>query len=244
MNIIPAIDLMTGGVVRLMRGDSRTVTRYQQFGTPRQVAEKWECEGAQALHVVDLDAAKSHGDNTDVVKTIISSVGIPVQLGGGIRTRQRADELFNLGVTRIIVGTLAFERPQDLRSLLTEYGSDRIMVALDYLNDHVMIRGWKTATSYTLQDALTTFLTRGVDTFLLTSISQDGLLAGPDYTTLKTMVANNPANIYAAGGISSLHDLRLLKGVGVVGVVIGKALYEGNFTLPEAIHMITAVEGG
>ena len=157
MNVIPAIDLMNGAVVRLMRGDSKTITRYKQFGTPRQVAEKWEREGAKAIHIVDLDAAKSRGNNTQVVKTIIQGVEIPIQLGGGIRNRQRAEEMFNLGVTRIIFGTLAFENPQDLLSLLTEYGKDRIMVALDYLNDQVMIRGWRTTTKFTLQEALTKF---------------------------------------------------------------------------------------
>jgi phosphoribosylformimino-5-aminoimidazole carboxamide ribotide isomerase len=237
MNVIPAIDLMNGIVVRLMRGDSKAVTRYQQFGTPRQVAEKWERGGAKVIHIVDLDAAKSRGDNTQVVKTIIQGVGIPIQLGGGIRTRQRAEEMFNLGVTRIIFGTLAFEKPQDLLSLLTEYGKDRVMVALDYLNDQVMIRGWRTTTKFTLQEALTKFLTLGVENFLLTSISQDGLLTGPDCITLKTIVDNNRAKIYAAGGISSLHDLMLLKSVGVVGVVVGKALYEGKFTLKEAIQI-------
>jgi phosphoribosylformimino-5-aminoimidazole carboxamide ribotide isomerase len=229
MNVIPAIDLMKGTVVRLMRGDSKAVTRYQQFGTPRQVAEKWEREGAKAIHIVDLDAAKSRGDNTHVVKTIIQGVGIPIQLGGGIRTRKRAEEMFNLGVTRIIFGTLAFEKSQDLLSLLTEYGKDRVMVALDYLNDQVMIRGWGTTTKFTLQEALTKFFSLGVESFLLTSISQD--------VTLKTIVDNNRAKIYAAGGISSLHDLRLLKKVGVVGVVVGKALYEGKFTLKEAIQI-------
>ena len=237
MIVIPAIDLMNGEVVRLKRGDSKTVTRYQQFGTPRQVAEKWEREGAKAIHIIDLDAAKSSGDNTQVVKTIIQSVGIPIQLGGGIRSRQRAEEMFNLGVTRIIFGTLAFEKPQDLISLLMEYGKDRVMVASDYLNDQVMIRGWKTTTKFTLQEALTKFLTLGVENFLLTSISKDGLLTGPDCITLRTIVDNNRAKIYAAGGISSLPDLRLLKSVGVVGVVVGKALYEGKFTLKEAIQI-------
>ncbi len=244
MNVIPAIDLMAGSVVRLTRGDSSAVTRYQQFGTPRQVAEKWEREGAPALHIVDLDAAKSRGDNMPVVKTILQSVGIPVQLGGGIRTQERADALFALGVTRIIVGTLAFERPQDLHALVTEYGSERIVVALDYLHDEVMIRGWESTTKVTLQNALSTFVQRGVDTFILTSISQDGLLMGPDYRTLKTMIDTNPANIYAAGGISSLEDLRLLKSVGVAGVVVGKALYEARFTLPEALRLIQSLEGG
>jgi phosphoribosylformimino-5-aminoimidazole carboxamide ribotide isomerase len=238
MNVIPAIDLMNGAVVRLTRGDSKTVTRYQQFGTPHQVAEKWEREGAKAIHIVDLDAAKSRGNNIQIVKTILQSVGIPIQLGGGIRTRQRAEEMFNLGVTRIIFGTLAFENPKDLLFLLTEYGKDRVMVALDYLNDQVMIRGWRTTTKFTLQEALTKFFTIGVENFLLTSISKDGLLTGPDCITLKTIVDNNRVKIYAAGGISSLQDLEQLKGVGVVGVVVGKALYEGKFTLKEAIRII------
>lgn len=244
MNVIPAIDLMAGGVVRLTRGDSNAVTHYQQFGTPRQVAEKWEREGATTLHIVDLDAAKSRGDNIHVVKTILQSVGIPVQLGGGIRSQERADALFTLGVTRIIVGTLAFEHPQALRALVREYGSERIMVALDYLHNEVMIRGWGTTTKVTLQDALSAFIPLSIDTFLLTSITQDGLLAGPDYRTLKTILDKNPVNIYAAGGISSLEDLRLLKSVGVAGVVVGKALYEERFTLPEAIRLIQSLEGG
>lgn len=235
MNVIPAIDLMNGAVVRLMRGDSTKVTRYQQFGTPHQVAEKWEQAGAKTIHIVDLDAANSNRDNTQVIKSIIQSVRIPIQLGGGIRSRQRAEEMFNLGVTRIIFGTLAFEKPKALISLLTKYGKDRVMVALDYLNEQVMIRGWKTKTTFTLQEALSKFLTLGVENFLLTSISKDGLLTGPDCITLRTIVNNNRAKIFAAGGISSLPDLKLLKGVGVVGVVVGKALYEGKFTLQEAI---------
>ena len=235
MNVIPAIDLMNGAVVRLRRGDSKTVTRYQQFGTPCQVAEKWVQQGAKTIHIIDLDAAKSNGDNTDVIKTVINSVGIPIQLGGGIRSRQQAEEMFDFGVTRIIFGTLAFEKPRDLRSLLTKYGKDRVVVALDYLNEQVMIRGWETTTKFTLQEALSNFLTLGVENFLLTSISKDGLLTGPDSITMRNIVNNNRAKIYAAGGISSLQDLKLLKDVGVVGVVVGKALYEGKFTLKEAI---------
>ncbi len=108
-------------------------------------------------------------------------------------------------------------------------------MALDYLNEQVMIRGWKTKTTFTIQEALSKFITLGVENFLLTSISKDGLLTGPDCITLRTIVNNNRAKIFAAGGISSLPDLKLLKGVGVVGVVVGKALYEGKFTLQEAI---------
>ena len=150
-------------------------------------------------------------------------------------SRQRSEVILNLGVTLIIFGTLSFVKPNAMISLLTKYGKDRVMVALDYLNEQVMIRGWKTKTTFTLQEALSKFLTLGVENFLLTSISKDGLLTGPDCITLRTIVNNNRAKICAAGGISSLPDLKLLKGVGVVGVVVGKALYEGKFTLQEAI---------
>lgn len=243
MNVIPAIDLMNGLVVRLVSGDSKTAKIYRQFGNPTQVALKWEREGADTIHIIDLDAATSRGDNKTIVANIVHEVGIPVQLGGGIRSGKKAVEVFSLGVKRVIVGTMAFERPPELLNLLQEYGNDRVMVALDYLKDQVMIRGWKNATQFTVKDALHKFLALGVENFLLTSISQDGRLTGPDRTLLNTVTRTNKVKIYAAGGISSLTDLALLKGVGVAGVIVGRALYEGRFTLKEAIEITKKGEG-
>ena len=237
MEVIPAIDLMDGLVVRLTRGDSKTAKTYRDFGDPIQVAKKWEREDANAIHVVDLDAAMGRGDNKEIVASIAQEVEIPIQLGGGLRSRRKVEEMFGIGVQRAIIGTMAFEKTPELLHLLKKFGKERLMVALDYLNNQVMIRGWKNATRYTVDEALTKFLNLGVETFLLTSISQDGLLIGPDYTMLKSVTKNTRAKIYAAGGISSLKDLFQLKGVGVAGVVVGKALYENRFTLKEAIRI-------
>ena len=237
MKVIPAIDLMNGLVVRLVSGDSKTAIIYRQFGNPTQVALKWEREGADTIHVIDLDAAKSRGENKTTVANIVREVGIPIQLGGGIRSGKKAEEVFSLGVKKVILGTMAFEKTPELLNLLQEYGKDRVMVALDYLNHRVRIRGWKNATQFTVQEALHKFLDLGVENFLLTSISQDGRLTGPDHTLLNAVASNNRVKIYAAGGITALTDLALLKAVGVTGVIVGRALYEGRFTLKEAIEI-------
>jgi phosphoribosylformimino-5-aminoimidazole carboxamide ribotide isomerase len=237
MNVIPAIDLMNGVVVRLVSGDAQTATIYRQFGNPTEVALKWEREGADTIHIIDLDAAQSSGDNKSIVANIVDAVGIPVQLGGGIRSGKKAEEMFSLGVQKVILGTLAFERSPELLTLLQDYGKDRVMVALDYLHNHVMIRGWKNATPFTVKEALDKFLDLGVDQFLLTSVLQDGRLTGPDHILLNAITRNYRAHIYAAGGISSVTDLARLKGVGVAGVVVGRALYEGRFTLNDAIEI-------
>ncbi len=243
MNVIPAIDLMNGVVVRLVSGDSQTATIYRQFGNPTEVALKWEREGADTIHIIDLDAAMSSGDNKPIIANIVDAVGIPVQLGGGIRSEEKAKEVFSLGVQKVILGTLAFERLPELLTLLRNYGKDRVMVALDYLRNHVMIRGWKNATPFTVEEALHKFLGLGVDQFLLTSVLQDGRLTGPDHTLLNAVTRNHSAHIYAAGGISSLTDLVRLKAIGVAGVVVGRALYEGRFTLGNAIKITKKGEG-
>ncbi len=235
MEVIPAIDLMDGLVVRLTRGDSKTAKTYQHLGKPVQVAKKWESEGAKTIHIVDLDAAMGRGDNKEVIANIILETRVAVQLGGGLRTRRIVEEMFSLGVKRAVLGTLAFEKTPELLHLLKKYGEERIMVALDYLNNHVMISGWKNATNYTLEAALNKFLNLGVEAFLLTSISRDGLLIGPDYTMLERVAKHFRAKIYAAGGIGSLEDLIILKRIGAWGVVVGKAVYENRFTLKEAI---------
>lgn len=238
MEVIPAIDLMKGVVVRLERGDPKTFKAYQNLGNPLEVAEKWKREGASSIHIVDLDAAMNTGSNLNTVMRLIREIGIPVQVGGGIRSREVAEEILKLGVRRVIVATLAFERTSELSKLLEEFGSDRVMVALDYLNDMVMIRGWKSSTEFTLQEAIAKFLKLGVKVYLLTSVSRDGLLSGPDYATLMNIVESTGADVFAAGGIGSLEDLTTLKQTGIRGVVIGKALYENRFSLKDAINLV------
>jgi phosphoribosylformimino-5-aminoimidazole carboxamide ribotide isomerase len=238
MEIIPAIDLISGKVVRLRKGDPNTSINYDLFGTPLQTARKWILEGAKTIHIIDLDAALGRGDNLDVITSLIQNVNISIQVGGGIRSREKAESLLRSGIKRVIIATLAFQQIETLRELLTIYGNDRIMVALDYLDGKVMIKGWTSATGLTLGDALQKFINLGVKLFLLTSISKDGLLTGPDYVTLQNEVKNKSVDIFAAGGISNIRDLIRLKQIGLRGAIIGKALYEEKFSLKEAIKVV------
>jgi phosphoribosylformimino-5-aminoimidazole carboxamide ribotide isomerase len=227
---------MNGQVVRLRQGNADIPTYYSTWGTPLQVAKKWLNEGASALHVIDLDAAVGTGTNLGIVENIQKSIDIPLQFGGGLRSISSIMSILQLGVQRVILGTFAFERTNDLNQLLYQFGRERFIVALDYLNTQVMIRGWRKATAYNLDDALNKFLTLGVDTFLLTSISNDGLLTGPDYSLLDRIVKTLPqTKIIAAGGIGSLQDVLKLRSIGVHGIVIGKALYENKISLKKAI---------
>ncbi len=227
---------MNGQVVRLQQGNLDLSTNYSTWGTPQQVAQKWQSEGASALHIIDLDAAVGQGNNRAIVEKIHKTVDIPLQFGGGLRSSPVITSILQQGIQRVILGTFAFEQTNDLRQLLCHFSRDRFVIALDYLNTQVMVRGWRKATKYHLDEALDKFLSLGIDTFLLTSISNDGLLSGPDYTLLKRIITTLPnAKIIAAGGIGSLRDVTQLRSIGVYGVVIGRALYENKITLQDAL---------
>lgn len=237
MEVIPAIDLMNGLVVRLSKGDLQTATIYSHFGNSLQVAKNWEKEGAKTIHIVDLDAAMNKGSNKEVILDILNEIRVPIQLGGGLRTKKNVQEILNLGIHKAIIGTMAFEKTFDLVNIIQEFGNDRLMVALDYVNHNIMIRGWKINTQLKIEEAIIQFLNLGVTNFLLTAISQNGLLKGPDFALLKKVIKETEALICAAGGISNLNDLVVLKKIGVQKVVVGKALYEKKFTLKEAIRI-------
>jgi len=238
VKIIPAVDLMDGKVVRLIQGDPRALKAYGHLGDPVAVAKRWEEYGADALHVIDLDAALDRGSNLDVIKKIAQGVGIPVQVGGGIRTLEAAQNLLRVGIDRIIVGSLAFKELHTLKRLLEEFGCDRVAVALDHRNGEVMVRGWRTATKLEVGEAMERFLSLGVNLFLITSITRDGTLQGPDYSLLAEACKRSGARIIAAGGVGCLEDLIALKRMGVWGVVVGKALYEGVLDLREAVRIV------
>lgn len=238
MLVIPAIDLMQGKVVRLSRGDPATAKYYEQWGTPVQVALKWKNEGASRLHLIDLDAAFSAGDNMTVVAEVAMASCLPMQVGGGIRTQAQAEKLLGIGVNHVILGALAFSGSNVIAKIQQRFGLDSVIVALDNKRDKVMVEGWKTETGFTLWSALEKFIKLRVTTFLITSITQDGMLQGPDLETLSKACTYYGAKVIAAGGIGSLSDLIALKQAGVEGVVVGKALYEGKFTLREAIEAV------
>lgn len=238
MEVIPAIDLMKGKVVRLFQGDLKTAKTYDQLGDPVTIAKMWAKDGAKTIHIIDLDAALNLGNNIATISKIVEAVNLPIQVGGGIRKIETAKNLLNMGISRIILGALAFNEPHTLTALQKKFGNERLIVALDHQNGRVMVEGWKTSTRLGIEEALAKFLDLQIKTFLVTSITQDGTLRGPDIDTLNKVCANPRVNIIAAGGISSLNDLIVLKQIGVKGVVVGKALYEGVFTLKEAIKTV------
>jgi phosphoribosylformimino-5-aminoimidazole carboxamide ribotide isomerase len=238
MQVIPAIDLMQGKVVRLTRGDPNQAKFYDAMGTPVEVAKKWQSEGADRLHIIDLDAAFGKPDNLRVVAQIAEATGLPIQVGGGIRSVEAAERLLSSGIKYVILGSLALKDTASLVMLQEKFSPDRIIVALDNRDGKVMVEGWTSSTKLTLAEALETYAKLGVKTFLVTSITKDGTLSGPDLEPLGEACKNSGVSVIAAGGIGSLNDLVALKRVGAKAAVVGKALYEGRFTLKEAIQTV------
>jgi len=241
MLVIPSVDLLDGRVVRLLRGDPRHVRSYDQLGDPVAVARRWEAEGAPLIHVVDLNAALGSGENIRVIGEIIHALNVPVQVGGGVRSAEKARQLIYAGASRIVVGSLAFNDPKTFKVLLEELGYSRVAVALDHLDGRVMIWGWREPTPLTLRDAAKSFIDMGVRFFLVTSIRRDGSLAGPDIDNL-SKILDLGANIMASGGVRSLDDIDVLRDLGVYGVIVGRALYDGCFSLREALKAASGVK--
>ncbi len=238
MQLIPAIDLMNGKIVRLTHGDPKTAKVYSQFGGPVETAKKWQAEGATKLHIIDLDAALGMGNNLSVIAEISESTRFPIQVGGGIRSIEAVEKLLGLGVSQVILGALAFSDPQAVAQIQQSVGTKFVIVALDNKDGKIMIEGWKTVATLGMKEALDKFVTLGVETFLVTSITKDGTLSGPDLNTLREACQYPDVEVIAAGGIGGLNDLMALKRLGIKGAVIGKALYEGRFTLKEAIKTV------
>jgi phosphoribosylformimino-5-aminoimidazole carboxamide ribotide isomerase len=242
MELIPAIDLMQGRVVRLTRGDPKSATIYGE--DPLAVARQWEVAGADAIHVVDLDAALgiTTGAQLDLILRMAEAARIPIQVGGGIRTMDQVSDVLSSGVHKVVVGTMAFKDQAALREALFKFGAGRIVVALDYGDGQVKIKGWQEATSIEPLEALDRLRYLGVRQFLMTAIAQDGTLAGPDLDMLKAAAGLGGTNIYASGGITTADDVRQLGQIGVKGFIVGKALYEGTVTM-DALRLAIA-DGG
>jgi len=236
MQLIPAIDLMNSKIVRLTQGNAKTAKTYEQFGGPVDAAKRWCDEGAGQIHIIDLDAAFGQGNNRSVIAEIAKNIDIPIQVGGGIHSFEVAEKLFATGITQVILGSLAFKDFSIITQLQDKFGKESVIVALDNKNGYVMIDGWQTSTNMTLLETLDKFTKLDVNRFLVTSVTRDGLLNGPDLDTLAEAVKYSNAKILAAGGIGCIDDLLNLEKIDVDGAVIGKALYEGRFTLKDAIH--------
>lgn len=244
MECIPAIDLRAGRSVRLLRGAFRDETVY---GDPVEQALAYDAAGAQRLHVVDLDAARSgRGENDLTVGRIAAAVRLPIEVGGGVRSAERAGRLLEMGVDRVVVGTVAIEAPDVLGELCAEFPG-RVVVGLDHRRvrrdgsavREVALRGWEVGSGVDLEDALRGLEHTPVAAVIVTDIARDGTLEGPDLDGLRLALATSPHPVIASGGVGGVGDLEALAGLEeagrrLAGVIIGKALLSGTLSLEEA----------
>jgi phosphoribosylformimino-5-aminoimidazole carboxamide ribotide isomerase len=240
--IIPAVDLMKGCVVRLYRGEASSAKIYHT--NPLEAAQKWVEEGAETIHIIDLDAALGVGDNTQQIEEIAKKVKAKIQVGGGIRSIAKAERLIKSGVHRVIIGTKAILDKQFTHELLSNYGAEHVAVALDYLQDEVLIEGWTKKSGLKLNTALDEMAELGVQYILLTSKERDGTLSGPDYTTIREASKRRGLKIIAAGGIETIEQILALREAGAYACIVGRCLYEGTLNLRDAIKAVREVEKG
>ena len=241
MLIIPAIDLKDGKVVRLFQGRFDRQNVYS--ADPVKVAKHWAKQGAKLLHIVDLDGASSGAfKNIEVVKKIIAQVGIGVEFGGGVRNLETISQLLSLGVERVILGTRAASDGKFLKQAWKKFGK-KIIVSIDAKCGKVLTQGWNCGVAKTSLVFARELKTVGFKQLIYTDISKDGTLAGPNISGIKELLTETQLSVIASGGVSSLKDLMKLsklKKQGLSGVIIGKALYEGKFTLAEALKLMSA----
>lgn len=234
MQLIPSIDIMDGSVVRLSKGDPSTMKGYNT--SPLKAALEWQAQGAEYVHIIDLDAALGRTPNTAIVKEITAELTVPVQIGGGIRSYEKAAHLLDQGIDRVILGSMAIKKPEETVRLIESYGPNRVVIALDHRNGFIAIQGWQETTEERLDDVLAMYRKSGFKWFLVTNVNTDGMFTGPDVETFSRIASRG--NIIASGGVSGLSDLTCLADIGVEAVVVGKAFYEGRFTVTDALNAI------
>ncbi len=236
MKVIPAIDIKDGNVVRLVRGEYEQITVYST--DPADMARRWHSQGASILHVVDLDGAFSgEPKNMDSVSMIVKSVGIPVELGGGLRSIESIKWAFNVGVAKVVLGTKVVEDLEFISTAIKRYG-ERIVVSIDSKNGFVMIQGWTKSSTVNAIDMARRMEHLGASSVIYTDVAVDGTLAGPNITRLDNFLNNINIPVTIAGGISCVDDIRKLCALNrknLTGVIVGKALYEGEVNLREAV---------
>jgi len=240
MQVIPAVDISQGECVRLMRGrmDEKTVYSHE----PAKVAEKWEAQGAQVLHVVDLDGAiGGRPTNLETVKAIAQAVDCVIELGGGIRTVQDVEAAFSAGVDRVILGTKASEHTDFLLQALSRFG-ESIIVSIDAREGKLASRGWTETTTIDAYEAARSVQGLGCRRIVFTDIGRDGTMEGPNLASLEKVLKAVSIPVIASGGVGTLADLVCISrlGDGIEGAIVGRALYENKFTLREAIEAVAA----
>ena len=233
MNIFPAIDLKDKQVVRLLKGDYNNMTIYGN--NPLEVAKGFKKSGAEFMHVVDLDGAKSgNGENREIIKLLAKESGLKVQTGGGIRTPEAVKELIDAGIFRVILGTASVKDPAFLKEMVKEYG-EKIAVGVDIADGFVAINGWTEKSELEAFSFCENLVKIGVKTVICTDISKDGAMAGTNRELYRELSEKFPLDIIASGGVSDMDDIRELTKLNLYGAIIGRALYNGAIDLSEAI---------
>ncbi len=240
MILYPAIDIRGGQAVRLLQGDYERETAYD--ADPVDAAKRWAGEGAEFLHVVDLDGARAgEPQNLDAVRRIAAAVECPIQVGGGLRDAASVEAVLEAGAERVVIGTAALRDPEFLDAALAAHG-DRVVVSVDARGGKVSLSGWTEATEKDVAETVAELSDRGVARFLCTEIDVDGTMEGPATAELNRIAAATDAQIIASGGVGTLSHLRTLAdsaAPNIEGAIVGKALYEQKFTVSEAIAALT-----
>jgi phosphoribosylformimino-5-aminoimidazole carboxamide ribotide isomerase len=239
MLVIPAVDILDGKCVRLFRGDPNKNKVY--YDDPLEAAQLLENQGAELIHLIDLDAALGSGQNMKAIKRILENISVRVQIGGGIRSLQKADQLLKLGAYRVIFGTAAVKNPALVKEAVNRYGSESVAVAIDEKDGKVAVHGWQNKSGIEYLELARSFESMDVGALIFTPISVDGTLKGPQIEKTKKLVETVKVPVIASGGVAKLDDLVELAKTGVEGVVVGTAIYEKKFTLKEALETVKNV---
>lgn len=238
MIVIPAIDILGGKVARLTRGDFKFEKTYE--GTPIDFAKRWEEFGAEMIHLVDLDGART-GEfrNLELIGSIASSVKTPIELGGGLRDKDTIGRALAAGIRRVIISTRALEK-DFVEEAMEEFGPEKVVIGVDSREGKIAVSGWRETKDITTRTFLAELETLGVETIIFTDILKDGTLSGPNFESLNEVLDTTEMDVVASGGVSSVDDILKLKKLepkGLVGCIVGKALYEGRLDLKEAIEI-------
>ena len=235
LELLPAVDVADGQAVQLVQGVAGSGG---EFGDPWEAAKAWQDQGAEWIHLVDLDAAFGRGSNRELIDSIVGRLDLQVELSGGIRDTDSLDAALATGCRRVNIGTAATENPEWTAAIIAEHG-DRVAIGLDVRGTTLAARGW-TREGGDLWETLARLDAEGCARYVVTDVAKDGMLQGPNLQLLKEVCARTDRPVVASGGVTTLEDLRALRGLvaaGVEGAIVGSALYRGGFTLPEALEV-------
>lgn len=240
MEIIPAIDIKDGKCVRLFKGDYEKVTVFSD--DPVEMALRWESEGCEYLHIVDLDGAKSGStSNYDVIEKICLATSTRIQVGGGIRSLRVAKSYSDIGVDRLILGTVAVDSPHELTDIMDLVGAESVIVSVDARSGVVALDGWTRTSQVEASDLVSDMFSLGVIRCMYTDIDRDGTLSNPNFDAISNLVNMSKVNVIAAGGISTLDSILRLAKLGVEAAIIGRAIYTGHLDLKAALNVINKI---